>query len=72
MSEVITDGDGHVLFNSNDNGNNRTLTGWTLGAGIEYMLGTNWTIKVEYLHFDFGNNDNNHCCGDGNFVDWPP
>ncbi len=53
------------LFNSNDNGNNSTLTGWTLGAGIEYMLGTNWTVKVEYLHFDFGNNDNNHCCGDG-------
>jgi len=32
-----------------------TLDGWTVGAGVEYMLNPNWTIKVEYLHFDFTN-----------------
>jgi outer membrane immunogenic protein len=47
----------------NGNNNNNTLTGWTIGAGWEYMLAPHWTIKVEYLHFDFSN-DNNNCCGD--------
>ena len=34
-----------------------TLTGWTVGGGMEYMLSPNWTMKVEYLHFDFTNCD---------------
>jgi opacity protein-like surface antigen len=34
-----------------------TLTGWTVGGGMEYMLNPNWTMKVEYLHFDFTNCD---------------
>jgi outer membrane immunogenic protein len=32
-----------------------TLDGWTVGGGVEYMLSPNWTMKVEYLHFDFNN-----------------
>jgi outer membrane immunogenic protein len=32
-----------------------TKAGWTLGAGIEGLLGVrNWTWKVEYLHIDLG------------------
>jgi outer membrane immunogenic protein len=31
-----------------------TRTGWTAGAGIEYMFAKNVSAKVEYLHFDFG------------------
>jgi outer membrane immunogenic protein len=38
---------------------NNTRTGWTVGAGIEWMLNPNWTLKVEYLHFDFSNNNEN-------------
>jgi len=30
-------------------------TGWTVGAGIEYALSNKWTIKLDYLHVDFGN-----------------
>ncbi len=56
-----------VFGNSNNNG--RTNTGWTIGGGLEYMLGTNWTIKAEYLHFDFGNHDR-HCCSDFFFNDF--
>jgi outer membrane immunogenic protein len=31
-----------------------TKNGWVLGAGIEWMLSRNWTVKAEYLHVDFG------------------
>ncbi len=51
-----------VMFARN-NDNDNTLTGWTVGAGIEYMLGTSWSLKLEYLHFDFGNEDHG-CCFD--------
>jgi outer membrane immunogenic protein len=29
-------------------------TGWTLGAGVEYMINKNWTFKTEYLYVDLG------------------
>lgn len=28
--------------------------GWTVGAGIEYAVAANWTIRGEYLYADFG------------------
>jgi outer membrane immunogenic protein len=33
---------------------NTTRTGWNVGAGLEYMLGTRWSVKVEYDYLDFG------------------
>ena len=55
--------DGHTdTFNSNNNDN--FVTGWTVGGGIEWKVSPTWSIKAEYLHFDFSNNDNN-CCNDG-------
>jgi outer membrane immunogenic protein len=33
----------------NDNG----LDGWTVGGGIEYMWSPSWSVKAEYLYFDF-------------------
>lgn len=29
-------------------------SGWTAGAGIEVMLASNWSAKLEYLYADFG------------------
>jgi outer membrane immunogenic protein len=29
-------------------------TGWTLGGGVEWALGQNWSVKGEYLYVDFG------------------
>jgi outer membrane immunogenic protein len=29
--------------------------GWTVGAGLEYMFAQNWSGKVEYQYYDFGN-----------------
>jgi outer membrane immunogenic protein len=31
--------------------------GWVAGGGVEYALWNNWTIGVEYLHYDFGADD---------------
>jgi outer membrane immunogenic protein len=31
-----------------------TRTGWTIGAGIEYMFGPCWSAMVEYDYMDFG------------------
>jgi len=33
---------------------NQTLTGWTAGAGIEWMFLPHWSIKAEYLYRSFG------------------
>lgn len=30
------------------------MLGWTIGAGIEYALYRNWTVKAEYLYYDLG------------------
>lgn len=50
-------------FYSRSNSDN--LTGYTVGGGVEWMLNPNWTMKVEYLYFDFGNDDKNWNVGDG-------
>lgn len=31
-----------------------TFTGWTAGGGVERLIAPNWSLKVEYLHMDFG------------------
>jgi outer membrane immunogenic protein len=33
---------------------NNTRTGWTLGAGVEYAITNNITIKGEYLYYNLG------------------
>lgn len=32
----------------------KTKSGWTIGAGAEYALANNWTLKSEYLYTDLG------------------
>lgn len=32
---------------------NTTKPGWVLGAGYEFMLGNDWTLRAEYLHYGF-------------------
>ncbi len=36
-----------------------SLDGWTIGGGIEYMWSPNWSVKAEYLYFDFGKLNHN-------------
>ena len=33
---------------------NTTRSGWTAGGGLEYMLGSHWSAKLEYDHLAFG------------------
>jgi len=32
----------------------KTRSGWTAGAGMEYLFTRNWSAKAEYLYIDFG------------------
>ncbi len=57
----------HMSFNFSDvNGAtasgaaSKTLAGWALGAGFEYMVDSHWSLKAEYLHLGFG-----HVCASG-------
>jgi outer membrane immunogenic protein len=52
------DGTGAPLATIGGFSNNTTLTGWTIGGGVEWLLNPNWSVKVEYLYYDFGLNDN--------------
>jgi outer membrane immunogenic protein len=42
-----------------------TKLGWTVGAGIETMLGQNWIVRGEYRYADFGTitNTDTRTCG---------
>jgi outer membrane immunogenic protein len=31
-----------------------TRAGWTVGAGLESAISSNWTVKLEYLYFNLG------------------
>ena len=59
-------GGGTTSFFGNGN-NDNWLTGWTIGAGYEWKpcCQSNWSIKVEYLYYDFSNNNNNNNFNDG-------
>ena len=51
-----------VIFDGHNN-NDNFVTGWTVGGGLEWKVSPSWSIKTEYLHFDFSNNNDN-CCND--------
>lgn len=48
-----------------------TRFGWTLGGGLEALVNETWTLRVEVLHMDFGeetyqfNHSGNNRCGPG-------
>ncbi len=31
-----------------------TRSGWTAGAGLEWLFMPNWSMKIEWLHYDLG------------------
>jgi outer membrane immunogenic protein len=57
---------GNVDYSANTNFDNgitypvsftETNTGWCAGGGLEYGIGRHWTVRVEYLHYDLGDQD---------------
>ncbi len=32
----------------------KTYTGWTAGAGVEWLFNPKWSVKAEYLYYDLG------------------
>lgn len=54
MHEAVTQhsGIGGLVYNSGVGSFDETRVGWTAGAGLEYALGANWSVKAEYLHVD--------------------
>jgi outer membrane immunogenic protein len=43
-----------------------TRTGWTVGAGVEWAFLNNWSVKLEYDFYDFGNHQLNFADSTGN------
>ena len=41
----------------------KTKVGWTVGAGVEYAMWSNWSVKLEYLYVDLGKFDCGIACG---------
>jgi outer membrane immunogenic protein len=41
----------YAPYNKSDS---QTETGWVIGGGFAYMIDNNWSIKTEYLRYDFG------------------
>jgi outer membrane immunogenic protein len=46
--------DAEMTVNAGGNGKSETLTGWTVGGGLEVKLDRNWSFKTEYLYVDLG------------------
>jgi len=43
-------------FDGTDTGSSKkTAVGWVAGVGVEHRWSRNWSVKGEYLHYDFGN-----------------
>ena len=40
----------------------KTEIGWTVGAGVEYAMWSNWSVKLEYLYVDLGKFDCGSAC----------
>jgi outer membrane immunogenic protein len=42
------------LFAPQDIGHTTTMTGWTIGGGLEWMWTPEWLLRAEYRYADFG------------------
>jgi len=53
---AVVDGDAAITttkpgYLTNSSG---AFTGWVVGGGVEHKFANGWSVKAEYLHFDFG------------------
>lgn len=59
-------GFGCPTFNTLNASGDDWQTGYTVGAGVEYAINDAWSAKVEYMYFDFGDQDVTGLDGFGN------
>lgn len=55
---IVADHDAYMeSMNSGGIHTNKTGTqfGWTAGAGVEYAVTDNWSVKLDALYYDLGN-----------------
>jgi outer membrane immunogenic protein len=71
FTEIFTTPSTVQSFRETNSNDNDVWVGWTLGFGLEYMINPNWTLKLEYMYYDFGERDR-HCCNDGVVVNGIP
>jgi len=50
--ETLVNGGGVPVAFAFDSGHSN---GYTVGAGLEYLFTQNWSAKVEYQYYNFGN-----------------
>jgi outer membrane immunogenic protein len=50
----------------------KTLTGGTVGGGVEYAFATNWSAKVEYLYAKFGDTSPSFTSSNVGLLSSPP
>ena len=54
--KVETYGSIDIFGNGVGFSSSKTKVGYTVGAGAEYAINNNWTVKSEYLYTDLGKN----------------
>ena len=54
---------GDVKATSSFGDESKVKIGWTAGAGVEYAMWSNWSVKAEYLYVDLGTFDCGISCG---------
>jgi outer membrane immunogenic protein len=59
-------GDERNVFGSDSD----TQTGWAAGAGVEYALTNNFTVKAEWIHYDLGDQNVRLSNPSGDFADF--
>ena len=58
----------NVAYSSQGLQEEKTLLGWTAGAGMEYALSRQWSLKGEYSYADLGTIENNGASGNAGFT----
>jgi outer membrane immunogenic protein len=64
IKNTASDTDGSVIDSLDFSQVSKGHWGWTAGAGFEYAIAPNWTVKSEYLFMDFGREHSTNLDGD--------
>jgi outer membrane immunogenic protein len=54
INQAFSVGPGELGSATASGNSSETRVGWTVGAGGEWMFTSNWSAKLEYLHYDLG------------------